>query len=156
MVEAIMATYVQEDADWTITVAGLGKEFTARAPGIIAARDRADQLVDKLSPDQGGRTVVHLLNGSALDFTAAYMRARLARPAPPASGGERAATDGERAKQPVKARKPAATKPNRTRTPAKRTTKTRAANGKPTQVAATKDDTPADVGAPLNSAEVQS
>lgn len=124
MVEAIMATYVQEDADWTITVAGLGKEFTARAPGIIAARDRADQLVDKLSPEQGGRTVVHLLNGSALDFTAAYMQARLARPTPTASGSERAATDGKQAEQPAKATKPAAMKPRRTRTPAKRTIKT--------------------------------
>ncbi len=43
MVEAITATYVQQDADWTITV-------------------------------------VHLLNGSALEFTSAYMTARLTLP----------------------------------------------------------------------------
>jgi hypothetical protein len=79
MVEAITATYVQEDADWTITVSGRGKELTAKAPGIIAARDRADQLVEELG--EGGRTtVVHLLNGSALDFTSAYMTARLTLP----------------------------------------------------------------------------
>lgn len=79
MVEAITATYVQEDADWAITVSGRGKELTARAPGIIAARDRADQLVEELAGD-GRTTVVHLLNGSALDFTSAYMTARLTLP----------------------------------------------------------------------------
>jgi hypothetical protein len=79
MVEAITATYVQDDADWAITVSGRGKELTARAPGIIAARDRADQLVEELAGD-GKTTVVHLLNGSALDFTSAYMTARLTLP----------------------------------------------------------------------------
>lgn len=81
--DTITATYAQDDADWTITVAGLGKEFSARAPGIIAARDRADQMVEKVTPKRAGRTVVHLLNGSAFDFTAAYMQARLTRTATP-------------------------------------------------------------------------
>ncbi|MGH3949259.1 MAG: hypothetical protein ACRDSE_09070 [Pseudonocardiaceae bacterium] len=85
MVEPITATYVQENGDWTITVTGGGKRLTARAPGIIAARDRADQLVEKVEPEQAGRTVVHLLNGNALDFSATYMQARLARPAPASS-----------------------------------------------------------------------
>ncbi len=76
-VDPITATYAHDDADWTITVSGLGKELTDRAPGIIAARDRADQLVEKVAPERGGRTVVHLLNGSAFDFTAAYIEARL-------------------------------------------------------------------------------
>jgi hypothetical protein len=79
MVEAITATYVQDDADWAITVSGRGKELTARAPGIIAARDRADQLVEELA-GEAKTTVVHLLNGSALDFTSAYMTARLTLP----------------------------------------------------------------------------
>jgi len=79
MAEAITATYVQDDADWAIKVSGRGKELTARAPGIIAARDRADQLVEELAGD-GKTTVVHLLNGSALDFTSAYMTARLTLP----------------------------------------------------------------------------
>ena len=79
MVEAITATYVQQDADWTITVSGSGKQLTARAPGIIAARDRADQLVEQLETE-GRITVVHLLNGSALEFTSAYMTARLTLP----------------------------------------------------------------------------
>ena len=79
MVEAVTATYVQEDADWAITVSGRGKELTDRAPGIIAARDRADQLVEELG-GEGRNTVVHLLNGSALDFTQTYMTARLTLP----------------------------------------------------------------------------
>lgn len=107
MTEAITATYVQEDEDWTITVAGLGKELTGRAPGIIAARDRADQLVEKLAPEGQTMTVVHLLDGSALEFTTAYMTARLTRPTPApeqadeaddaneTSADEAAATDAE-------------------------------------------------------------
>lgn len=83
MAEPITAVYVQEDdEDWTITVEGGGKKLTGRAPGIIAARDSVDQLVDSLGPDAKGATVVHLLNGSALEFTATYMTARLARPEP--------------------------------------------------------------------------
>jgi hypothetical protein len=88
MAEAITAIYVHENDDWTITVSGLGKELTARAPGIIAARDSTDQLVEKVLEDVDTKTkptVVHLLNGSALDFTEAYMTARLSRPeGPPA------------------------------------------------------------------------
>ncbi|MEW2507420.1 hypothetical protein AB0878_43875 [Amycolatopsis sp. NPDC047767] len=79
MVETITATYAHENDDWTITVSGRGGERTAKAPGIIAARDRADQLVDELAPD-GRPTVVHLLNGSALEFTSSYMAARLTLP----------------------------------------------------------------------------
>lgn len=80
MAEPIMANYVQEDDDWAVTVAGNGKTLTGRAPGIIAARDSVDQLVESLGTDVKGATVVHLLNGSALEFTAAYMTARLSRP----------------------------------------------------------------------------
>ncbi len=90
MVDPITATYVQDNEDWTITVAGRGKQLTARAPGIIAARDRAAQLVEKIEPEPKGRTVVHLLNGNALDFTAAYMHARMARPATPPGSADAA------------------------------------------------------------------
>jgi hypothetical protein len=79
MAEPITAIYVQENDDWTVTVAGQDKTLTGRAPGIIAARDSVDQLVEQLVGAKGA-TVVHLLNGSALDFTAAYMTARLSRP----------------------------------------------------------------------------
>ncbi|WAL66883.1 hypothetical protein ORV05_03490 [Amycolatopsis cynarae] len=80
MAEPITAIYVQEDDDWTVTVAGGGRTLTGRAPGIIAARDSVDQLVEELGAEAKGATVVHLLNGSALEFTAAYMSARLTLP----------------------------------------------------------------------------
>ena len=105
MVEAITATYVQDDADWAITVSGRGKELTARAPGIIAARDRADQLVEELAGDTK-TTVVHLLNGSALDFTSAYMTARLTLPklppleVPPPGGVPKQQTSASAEKKP--------------------------------------------------------
>ena len=82
MAEPITAIYVQEDDDWTVTVTGQDKTLSGRAPGIIAARDSVDQLVEKLGAGAKGATVVHLLNGSALEFTAAYMTARLTRPEP--------------------------------------------------------------------------
>lgn len=93
MVETITATYEHDNDDWTITVSGRGKELTAKAPGIIAARDRVDQLVEKLASNEHP-TVVHLLNGNALEFTSAYMTARLTLPeqAPlevPPSGGKK-------------------------------------------------------------------
>lgn len=79
MAEPITANYVQDNDDWAVTVSGGKKQLTGRAPGIIAARDSVDQLVEKLGPDFKGATVVHLLNGSALEFTATYMTARLTR-----------------------------------------------------------------------------
>ncbi|GLY64678.1 hypothetical protein [Amycolatopsis taiwanensis] len=82
MAEPIVATYAQQGDDWTVTVSGHGKVLTAQAPGIIAARDNTDQLVDQLGPTAKGATVVHLLNGSALEFTSVYMTARLTRPEP--------------------------------------------------------------------------
>lgn len=89
MAATITATYTPEDDDWTVTVTGPDEALTGKAPGIIAARDRADQLVEKLA---GGAkaTVVHLLNGSALEFTHAYMSARLTRPEETAEAEEAA------------------------------------------------------------------
>jgi hypothetical protein len=81
MVEPITAIYVQENDDWAISVASQGEKLTGRAPGIIAARDRVDQLVQKLAKSEKP-TVVHLLNGSALAFTSMYMTARLTRSEP--------------------------------------------------------------------------
>lgn len=86
--EAITATYEEHDDDWSVTVAGLGHELTEHAPGIIAARDQAEQLVDSLKPEQGETAVVHLLHGSALEFTTAYMTARLTRTGENGADGE--------------------------------------------------------------------
>jgi hypothetical protein len=81
--EPIEANYVPDGDDWTITIVGRGKTLTASAPGLIAARDRADQMVDELTRDEKHRTVVHRLDGDALEFTTAYLNARLARPTEP-------------------------------------------------------------------------
>lgn len=121
-VDPITATYAHDDADWTITVSGLGKELTDRAPGIIAARDRADQLVEKVAPEHGGRTVVHLLNGSAFDFTAAYIEARLTT----SSGGSGAAGGAASGK----AGKAAPAKPAAPKTPAPKSEATPADSAK--------------------------
>jgi outer membrane biosynthesis protein TonB len=82
MAEPIEANYEPDGDDWTITVSGRGKQLTAKAPGIIAARDRTDQLAEELAPNEEHRTVVHLLNGDAVEFTTAYLTARLAKTEP--------------------------------------------------------------------------
>lgn len=87
MADPIEVNYTPDGDDWTVAVKGRGQTLTARAPGLIAARDRADQLVEKITPDEPGhKTVVHLLNGDAVEFTTAYLTARLAKtePAKPA------------------------------------------------------------------------
>lgn len=83
MAEAITAQYVQGETEWTVTVFGRGKKLTGRAPGIIAARDRAEQMAEQIAPFEDDRTVVHLLHGSALEFSNAYMSARLSLPGAP-------------------------------------------------------------------------
>ena len=82
MPDPIEANYIPDGDDWQVTVVGRGQRMTGKAPGLIAARDRADQLVEKVAPNEEHRTVVHLLNGDALQFTTAYLTARLAKPAP--------------------------------------------------------------------------
>lgn len=81
MPDPIEVNYVPDGDDWQVTVSGRGQKRTAKAPGLIAARDRADQLVEQVAPDEKFRTVVHLLDGDALEFTTAYLTARLAKPA---------------------------------------------------------------------------
>ncbi|TDP97925.1 hypothetical protein [Labedaea rhizosphaerae] len=76
--DPIQAEYERDGDDWTIKVSTGEKSLTGQAPGLIAARDRADQLVEKLVPGVEHPTVVHLLNGDALEFTTAYLNARLA------------------------------------------------------------------------------
>jgi len=80
MREPIEVNYEPEGEDWRVTVTGRGQTLQGKAPGLIAARDRADQLVEKITPEEERRTVVHLLNGDALAFTSAYLSARLAKP----------------------------------------------------------------------------
>jgi hypothetical protein len=83
----ITVNYTPDGEDWTVTVTVAGAETTrsAKAVGLIAARDRADQLVAQIDPDEDGRRVVHLLDGDAYAFTNTYLQARLglARPDSP-------------------------------------------------------------------------
>jgi hypothetical protein len=84
MADPIEVNYTPDGDDWTVSVRGRGQTLTGRAVGLIAARDRADQLVEKLTPEEGRKTVVHLLDGDAVEFTTAYLTARLAKSEPPA------------------------------------------------------------------------
>ncbi len=112
MGDPIEVNYIPDGDDWTVTAKGRGQTLTGRAPGLIAARDRADQLVEKLAPDEEHRTVVHLLEGDAVEFTTAYLTARLAKPEPvavvevpveaPVNGSAAAATEPPKA-EPAKA-----------------------------------------------------
>lgn len=89
MPDPIEVNYVPDGDDWAVTVSGRGQHLTGKAPGLIAARDRADQLVEKVAPEEKFRTVVHMLEGDAVQFTNAYLTARLARPAEPAPAEEK-------------------------------------------------------------------
>lgn len=102
MAEPIEANYVPDGDDWTITVSGRGKQLSASAPGIIAARDRTDQLVEELAPDEEYRTVVHLLNGDAVQFTTAYLTARMAKPEVPEPAEPAAAEAPTQEKKPAR------------------------------------------------------
>lgn len=110
MADPIEVNYTPDGDDWTVAVKGRGQTLTARAPGLIAARDRADQLVEKIAPDEPGhKTVVHLLNGDAVEFTTAYLTARLAKtePAKPAEVPAQAdKTEQKEATPPSPERKP--------------------------------------------------
>ena len=117
MAEPIEANYTPDGDDWTITITGRGRTLTGKAPGIIAARDRTDQLVEELAPDEEHRTVVHLLNGDAVEFTSAYLTARMtkAEPTPPAEPVEAAepatADDGKAKAEPKPAKKTPSPRP---------------------------------------------
>jgi hypothetical protein len=83
----ILVNYQPQGEDWTVNVQSDGTVLTEQAPGLIAARDRADQMVEQLTGTDNERkpTVVHLLEGDAFAFTTAYLHARhgLSTPAGP-------------------------------------------------------------------------
>jgi hypothetical protein len=83
----ITVNYTPDGDDWTVTVAVTGEDASrsAKAVGLIAARDQADQLVEQISPDDDGRRVVHLLDGDAYAFTTSYLHARLGLTGPAGS-----------------------------------------------------------------------
>lgn len=125
MRELLMADYRPDGDDWTVTVTGGDTPLTATAPGIVAARDRVDQLVGSISRDDERHTVVHLLRGDAYAFTTTYLHARhgLADQDGPPRSAEAAEAGPEAAETPTATKptadtpKPAAT-PKRTAEPA--------------------------------------
>ncbi|RCW42921.1 hypothetical protein DFQ14_108182 [Halopolyspora algeriensis] len=72
----ITANYLPDGDDWSVTVTSGTETQTARAPGLIAARDKADQLIEEVAPNQSGRVVIHLLDGDGFAFSTAYLQAR--------------------------------------------------------------------------------
>ena len=101
MFEPIMANYTPDGDDWTVEVTAAGETRTATAPGLIAARDATDQLVEELVPDDAVRTVVHTLDGDAFEFTSAYLAARLGKREPPVPPAPRDGTAPETAADPT-------------------------------------------------------
>jgi hypothetical protein len=81
----ITVNYMPDGDDWTVTVAVAGEDAarSAKAVGLIAARDTADQMVAQIAPDEDDRRVVHLLDGDAYAFTNSYLQARLGLPDKP-------------------------------------------------------------------------
>ncbi|CAM3323419.1 hypothetical protein KIPE111705_02315 [Kibdelosporangium persicum] len=105
MMEPIEANYVPDGDGWTITIVGRGQTLTATAPGLVAARDQAEQLVNQIAGNDKNRTVVHRLDGDALEFTTAYLNARLAKPEEPAAAPVEKTEPAEPAKDDTEATK---------------------------------------------------
>lgn len=87
----IAIDYTRDGDDWKVTARRSDELLQATAPGLIAARDKADQLIEQLARDDEEKTVVHLLDGDAFAFTEAYLHARLDKTGangsyPPAAG----------------------------------------------------------------------
>ena len=51
MATHITANYVPDGDDWQITVSTESDQRVERAPGLIAARDKAEQLIEELAPE---------------------------------------------------------------------------------------------------------
>ncbi|MBB4968099.1 hypothetical protein [Saccharothrix violaceirubra] len=73
---AITANYHRSGDDWAVSVNHGTTTLEAVAPGLIAARVQADQLVDEIANGRKDRAVVHLLDGDALAFSVAYLHLR--------------------------------------------------------------------------------
>ncbi|WP_156755717.1 hypothetical protein [Actinokineospora pegani] len=80
MFEPIVANYTPDGDDWKVEVTGGGQVHTETAPGLVAARDEAERLAERIAPGDQPRTIVHTIDGDALEFTTAYLNARLGRP----------------------------------------------------------------------------
>jgi hypothetical protein len=76
--QPIVVRYRRRDTTWMVTVSGHGRELAATASRIIEARELANEFVAEISSELEIKPiVVHLLDGSAVEFTRAYIAARL-------------------------------------------------------------------------------
>ncbi|WP_158846451.1 hypothetical protein [Saccharothrix deserti] len=91
----ITANYRRDGDDWAVSVLADGRRLDATAPGLIAARLAADQLVDEIAVGRTDRAVVHLLNGDAFAFSVAYLHTRAGLVPPPATGETEASATHE-------------------------------------------------------------
>lgn len=76
--QPIVVRYRRRGKTWLVTVSGHGSELAASASRILEARKLADEFVDTISAELEIKPiVVHLLDNSAVEFTRAYLAARL-------------------------------------------------------------------------------
>jgi hypothetical protein len=95
----ITADYRRDGDDWAVTVRAPGKRLDATAPGLIAARVHAEQLVDEIAEGHADRVVVHMLEGDAFAFSTLYLHTRhgLAPPDVPRTRDPEASTTHDQA-----------------------------------------------------------
>lgn len=77
--QAIVARYTRNSAEYSVVVTGHGKERKGTASDIVAARALTDTLVKEIvTPATTDEPiVVHLLDDSAVEFTRSYLDATL-------------------------------------------------------------------------------
>ncbi|HEY4459773.1 MAG TPA: hypothetical protein VGN81_36010 [Pseudonocardiaceae bacterium] len=73
----IIANYISDGKDWKVTVTSGTETRQTTAPGLLAARDRVNQLTSQIKPEHDTTIVLHLLDGDAYAFTTKYLEAQL-------------------------------------------------------------------------------
>ncbi|OLR94408.1 hypothetical protein [Actinokineospora bangkokensis] len=81
MQDAVYVDYQESGGGWVVTVKHDGEELVDRADGdLVSARDCANTLIATLAAVHGHRPVVHLLDGDAVAYSAAYLSERAGLP----------------------------------------------------------------------------
>ncbi|AHH98045.1 hypothetical protein GCM10010174_05440 [Kutzneria viridogrisea] len=83
--ELLTANYSNNGGTWRVSVESLGRRQEFTATGVLDARSRVDQLMDQIRDAGVLPRTVHLLNGSAAEFTHAYLAAQFTEAARRAS-----------------------------------------------------------------------
>jgi hypothetical protein len=72
----ITVTYMESSGEWRVSLTASDKVFTTRAADLLDARGRVDRLIGKLAKEGISGTSVHMIDGSAVAFTRAYLTAK--------------------------------------------------------------------------------